>query len=57
MSKSRVTKPATIPLARCKKCGSTNLKDTGSFLVEIYQCQDCGELFCEDSGGVDWEAD
>ncbi len=41
---------AELPIAKCKKCGSTNLKDTGSFLVEIHQCQDCGELFCQDSG-------
>ena len=41
--------------AKCEKCGSTNLKDTGSFMVEIHKCQDCGELHSEDSGGVGWE--
>lgn len=44
-----------IPKAKCGKCGSENLKDTGSFMVEIHQCQDCGELYCEDSGGVAWD--
>jgi hypothetical protein len=37
-----------LPPAHCESCGSTNLKDTGSFLVEIHQCQNCGELFCQD---------
>jgi hypothetical protein len=44
-----------LPLAKCEKCGSTNLKDTGSFLVEIHKCQDCGELFCQDSGDAGWD--
>jgi transposase-like protein len=48
--------PADLPQAKCGKCGSTNLKDTGSFMVETHKCQDCGELFCQDNGGVGWDA-
>lgn len=44
-----------LPIAKCEKCGSTNLKDTGSFMVELYKCQDCGELFCQDSGDAGWD--
>jgi DNA-directed RNA polymerase subunit RPC12/RpoP len=44
-----------LPLAKCEKCGSTNLKDTCSFMIEIYKCLNCGELFCQDSGGVGWD--
>lgn len=34
----------SIPKAKCEKCGSTNLKDTGSFLVEMHRCQDAASF-------------
>jgi hypothetical protein len=40
-----------MPRAKCEGCGSENLKDTGSFMVETHKCQDCGEIFCQDSAG------
>ncbi len=43
------------PKMKCDKCGSENLKDTLSFMVEVYQCQDCGEFHCEDSGDAGFE--
>lgn len=41
-----------MPIAKCSKCGSKNLQDTGSFMVETYKCKDCGEIFCQDSAGI-----
>jgi len=48
--------PQPLPQMKCGKCGSVNMKDTGSFMVTIYQCQDCGERHCEDSGDAGWDA-
>lgn len=49
-------KTICLPAAKCGKCGSTNLEDTGSFLVEMHKCKDCGELYCQDSADAGWNA-